>query len=84
MPQKGSSAGGGGGGTSGPVPDLFNAHNFDVDIDIAIPCWFDFFLSFFIAVLLVLCFNLRFFFFRIFFRGLLGWLCREVRAGTLW
>ncbi|CAG9533376.1 unnamed protein product [Cercopithifilaria johnstoni] len=36
-PQKGNIGVGGIRGPSGPVSDLFNAHNFDVDIDIAIP-----------------------------------------------
>ncbi|VDK82250.1 unnamed protein product [Litomosoides sigmodontis] len=36
-PQKGATSAGGVRGPSGPVSDLFNAHNFDVDIDIAIP-----------------------------------------------
>lgn len=36
-PQKGAINAGGARGPSGPVSDLFNAHNFDVDIDIAIP-----------------------------------------------
>uniref|UniRef100_A0A0R3S4N3 CCDC50_N domain-containing protein n=1 Tax=Elaeophora elaphi TaxID=1147741 RepID=A0A0R3S4N3_9BILA len=35
--QKGAISGGAVRGPSGPVSDLFNAHNFDVDIDIAIP-----------------------------------------------
>uniref|UniRef100_A0AAF5RVC4 Uncharacterized protein n=1 Tax=Wuchereria bancrofti TaxID=6293 RepID=A0AAF5RVC4_WUCBA len=34
---KGAISVGGARGPSGPVSDLFNAHNFDVDIDIAIP-----------------------------------------------
>uniref|UniRef100_A0A8R1Y016 Uncharacterized protein n=1 Tax=Onchocerca volvulus TaxID=6282 RepID=A0A8R1Y016_ONCVO len=37
VPQKGSLSASGVRGPSGPVSDLFNAHNFDVDIDIAIP-----------------------------------------------
>lgn len=36
-PQKGAISASGIRGPSGPVSDLFNAHNFDVDIDIAIP-----------------------------------------------
>ncbi|VDO46364.1 unnamed protein product [Onchocerca flexuosa] len=37
LSQKGSIGASGVRGSNGPVSDLFNAHNFDVDIDIAIP-----------------------------------------------